>query len=50
MRAVIITRPGDVDVLAVGDVPVREPGPREVRRRRPRRIGSWTRAACAGGR
>ncbi|HUA50020.1 MAG TPA: NADP-dependent oxidoreductase [Solirubrobacteraceae bacterium] len=31
MRAVAITKPGDVDVLAVADLPAREPGEGEVR-------------------
>ncbi|MBV9942922.1 MAG: NADP-dependent oxidoreductase [Solirubrobacterales bacterium] len=31
MRAVVITKPGDLDVLEVADRPAREPGEREVR-------------------
>ena len=31
MRAVVITRPGDVDVLAIQDVPDPSPGPRQIR-------------------
>jgi hypothetical protein len=32
VRAVMITKPGDVDVLEVADRPTREPGDGEVRK------------------